>query len=208
MPRARSLPPPDASGRATSAAVRGRFALILPPPDARGSAEHCGKAPPTSGRPASGSLSGKRPAPASGEHCVDVSTVAGALFTKAPPPKKAPPQLPPCWMRPSSFPERSHDGFVRFLYMSGSPVQHHSRRLPVVISCNFKHRWFEVLAAARLEAGLPLFLSSPVARGTDHVLASASRTREVYASIVLMPPGPPMPPPPPKKAPPPLPPWL
>jgi hypothetical protein len=153
-------------------------ARSLPPPR---ELEHCVKARPTSWRPASGSLSGGRPAPGS---------LSGGGRSNSPhiPPYKAPPPSPP--YHPSYHLISSHDGIVRFRYMSGGPVlSRHSHQLPVVLSCSFKHRWFEVLTAARLEAGLPLILSSPLARDTDHVLASASRTREVCASIVTVPCG-------------------
>jgi hypothetical protein len=177
-----------------------------------GSGEHCVKAPPTSGRPASGNLPDKRPAPGSlsdqplGQP-LDQPWISpwhphipreGRIMPGLPPYRAPPhsmrlPLLPRHPIMTATSPPRplyrEHDGIVRFRYMSGGPVLSQlSHQLPVVLSCSFKHRWLEVLAAARIEAGLPLILSSPLARDTDHVLASAKRTRVAWASIVAAPP--------------------
>ena len=81
-----------------------------------------------------------------------------------------------------------HDAIVRFHYqMSGASVLVGNR--PFVVTCSFKHRWYEVIAAARVHSGLPLQVTWPPVNGADHVLATCASTREVRAYVVVGPPS-------------------
>ena len=107
------------------------------------------------------------------------------------PAKAPPPGLPSAIvLLPRARPVHDHDGRVRFLYVSGEPIFVGTGRdkRPLVVSCSFRARWGEVLAQARRVAGFPLFLTAPRANDTDHALTSGPRAREVYASVVLVPP--------------------